>query len=73
MATADGQISFNAAVHNLMTLINNNVTKGKTLSSHSRPIFNQSWFSFTETEMDGISMMTELVGSMQTQGESTSR
>lgn len=32
MATADGQISFNAAVHNLMTLINNNVTKGKFYS-----------------------------------------
>lgn len=29
MSTADGQISFNAAVNNLMTLINNNVTKGK--------------------------------------------
>lgn len=29
MATGDGQISFNAAVSNLMTLINNNVTKGE--------------------------------------------
>lgn len=29
MATGDGQISFNAAVNNLLTLINNNVTKGE--------------------------------------------
>lgn len=79
LTTPDGLKSFHTAIFNLLALINGVVTKGKPIVFESIKVWTKLtcvWIyekNQIENELDGISMMNEIVGSIQLQGEFTSR